>query len=126
MLGEGCSAGLGVSCWAGFRGPYVPSRHRGSETELIELTQVAGPTIVRVSRRKSGWVADVAQLVELLICNQAVASSSLAVSLWGGGFGERRVVEDVPCFGCNGLVWRDGSWQEVVRWGTQVANGSRL
>ena len=50
--------------------------------------------------------ADVAQLAEHLICNQAVASSILAVSSEGNG--------------CSGVL------RVSVGWGTQVANGIRL
>src|SRR5688500_20200804 len=52
-----------------------------------QLTLFRSPAIMLGSR---DWLsADVAQLAEHLICNQAVASSSLAVSsASGSGFGE--------------------------------------
>ena len=66
------------------------------------LTLFRGPAIMLGSR---DWLsADVAQLAEHLICNQAVASSSLAVSSVSGS----------------------GEAGARKRWGTQAANGSRL
>ncbi len=54
--------------------------------------------------------ASVAQLAEHLICNQAVASSILAVS------------SDEPA----GASTVRSGLRVGTRWGTQVANGSRL
>lgn len=67
------------------------------------LTRFHRSAIVLGSRDWLG--ADVAQLAEHLICNQAVASSTLAVS--------------------SGTASRPRRWRGV-RWGTQAANGSRL
>src|SRR3954469_6969262 len=57
--------------------------------------------------------ADVAQLAEHLICNQAVASSSLAVSSCS---------EEAPA--TKDLF--EGVEKKLFRWGTHGANGTRL